>query len=327
MSNFKLLFKNWLRNITLTRLIYCYLVKIQSHLTLARFKSIDNIKVLNFGSFDPPSLEKPTAQLCTFEQLSSGVYKNWCTEIKTCPRLARKHWEFVYIAQVLKTFDMLQPTKIGIGFGCGREPLPGLFAKYGCNIVATDLQHEDALTAGWTTTLEHSSSLDELYTESKLIIDVHEFKERVSFCNVNMNHISNNFDNKFNFVWSACALEHLGSLEHGIRFIKNSLKCLKEGGIAVHTTEFNLSSDDDTVESVGLSVYRKQDIQFLFNSLAQEGYEVSYLNLHTGEKQADNYIDLPPYKTSPHIKLQLENFIVTSIGFYIRKPFQVSKQA
>lgn len=326
MVHFKLLLKNYLRNIKFTRLVYCYLVKIQSYLTLTQFKPINNIKILNFGNFDTPSLEEPTAQLCTFEQLSSSIYKNWCVEMKTCPRLARKHWEFIYIAQVLKTYNMLQPTKNGIGFGCGREPLPGLFAKYGCDIVATDLQHEDALTAGWTTTLEHSSSLDELYTESTLIIEEHEFKERVSFYNVNMNDISSDFDKKFDFVWSACALEHLGSLEHGIKFIENSLKCLKEGGIAVHTTEFNLSSNEDTVESIGLSIYRKKDIEVLFDSLSHKGYEVSYLNLHTGEKQADNYIDLPPYKTSPHIKLQLENFIVTSVGFYIYKPFQVSEQ-
>ena len=48
-------------------------------------------------------------------------------------------------------------------------------------------------------------------------------------------------------LWSSCSLEHLGSISHGIEFILNSLKCLKQHGVAVHTTEFNLSSNEETL--------------------------------------------------------------------------------
>ncbi len=65
----------------------------------------------------------------------------------------------------------------------------------------------------------------------------------------------------FDFNWSSCSFEHLGSIEKGINFLMNQLKTLKPGGWAVHTTEFNVSSDDKTIESGDTVVYRKKDIE------------------------------------------------------------------
>ena len=46
-------------------------------------------------------------------------------------------------------------------------------------------------------------------------------------------------------------------------FVINSMRVLKPGGVAVHTTEFNLSSNDDTIEARDLCVYRRRDIELL----------------------------------------------------------------
>ncbi|MBU3574764.1 hypothetical protein ICN43_02870 [Polynucleobacter sp. UK-Mo-2m-Kol15] len=134
-----------------------------------------------------------------------------------------------------------------------------------------------------------------------------------------MNQIPNSFFDQYDFVWSACALEHLGSLQHGAEFIKNSLKYLKPGGVAVRTTEFNLSSNDATLESPSCSIYREKDITQLVQELEQEGYDVKPLDLNTGGSSVDNYIDTPPYGFSPHLKLELASFVVTSIGLIISK--------
>lgn len=320
MSSTMIKVKKIFREIPLIRYIFCKLIDFQTKQTVYRLnKETKDNNILNFGDFDIPTLESPTTQLCTYEQMTSETYKSWCQELKTCARLARKHWEYIYLAEVLRSNGMLNKTKKGLGFGCGREPLPGLFAKYGCQVTATDLEQKEAITAGWTNSNEHSNSLNEIFLEAKLFIDEAVFKGRVSFENVNMNEIPSQLENQFDFIWSACAFEHLGSLEHGLSFVKESLKCLKIGGIAVHTTEFNLSSNNETYESAGLSVYRKKDIKLLFSQLTRDGYEVSPINLNTGKSGADNYIDLPPYKTSPHMKLKLENYTITSIGFFIKK--------
>lgn len=279
----------------------------------------DMRQVQDFGIYSRPLLEEPVSQLCTANQMLSKTYKKWCSELNSPPRFARKQWEFVYILQALKKSGMLQHGKHGIGFGCGREPIVGLLAQYGCNVTASDLAEDEAKSQGWVDTMQHVSNIDELYKVSKRYISFSDFQSRVQYESVDMNHIPEKFYNSFDFTWSACSLEHLGSLRHGMDFIKNSLKCLKKGGVAVHTTEFNLSSNDETFESKGCSIYRASDIELLIEELQDEGYYVAPLNLHTGDGRVDNYIDAPPYGFSPHLKLQLGEFVATSIGLIIKK--------
>ena len=123
----------------------------------------------------------------------------------------------------------------------------------------------------------------------------------------------------YDFTWSSCAFEHLGSIEKGIQFVINSTKCLRSGGIAVHTTEFNLSSNEDTFENEGLVFFRKKDIEDLIARLEQSGCIVAPLNLTIGERVEDGFIDLPPFKNSPHLKLALFGYLTTSIGLIIKK--------
>ena len=123
----------------------------------------------------------------------------------------------------------------------------------------------------------------------------------------------------FDFVWSSCALEHLGSLEAGINFVINSTKCLRRGGVAVHTTEFNLSSNKETYEGSGVVLFRKRDIEEMIARLESAGCSVAPLNLTIGERVEDGFVDLPPYKSTPHLKLALYGFLTTSVGLIITR--------
>lgn len=144
------------------------------------------------------------------------------------------------------------------------------------------------------------------------------FAQQVRFREVDMNRIPRDLTG-YNFVWSCCALEHLGSLNAGTDFIVNSLACLKPGGIAVHTTEFNVSSDDVTFESPGLSLYRRKDLLALQERLIEMNCSMLPLNFHTGKLLEDQHVDLPPYEQKIHLKLQIQQFVVTSFGLVIRK--------
>ena len=276
-------------------------------------------ELVDFGKYPEPTLETPVSQLCTSNQLLSPIYRSWCRAMHSPARFSRKQWEFVYILQALQLAGMLQPGEKGLGFGCGREPLAGLLAQHGCDILATDLAHNLAMEQGWVGTLQHASSLDGLYSAAQEFICREDFDARVQFQYVDMNAVPPEFHGLFNFIWSACALEHLGSLQHGLNFIKNSALCLAPGGIAVHTTEFNLSSNKDTCEEPGCSIYRASDIQSLITKLEADGFSVGTLNLNTGAGLVDNYIDMPPYGFSPHLKLLLSGYVVTSIGLIIRR--------
>ena len=263
-----------------------------------------------------PSLASATSQLCTESQFHEPAYAHWCGELREGRTLHRKQWEFVYILQALEQNGMLAEGRRGIGFGCGKEPLAAVMAQHGCNVVATDLSAASAAGHGWIETDQHATALEDL--NQRGICDADRFRERVQFRPEDMNAISADLTG-FDFVWSSCAFEHLGSIAHGIRFVENAMRCLSPGGIAVHTTEFNLTSNYRTIESPDLVVFRKHDIEHLVRRLELAGHEVHPLNLNPGTGQLDRHVDLPPYKQEPHLRLLLGNYVTTSLGLIVRR--------
>ncbi|MDR0703896.1 MAG: class I SAM-dependent methyltransferase [Planctomycetaceae bacterium] len=231
----------------------------------------------------------------------------------------RKIWEHIYIIQAFYERNYLANNKRGLGFAVGIEPLPALFAKLGCQIVATDLNRDNANKLGWIQSEQHSNN-DLSALNRNNICPPDQFNKHVSFRNVDMNAIPDDLTD-FDFCWSSCAFEHLGSIEQGLAFVINSMKTLKPGGIAIHTTEYNLSSDTKTIDNnPNFVIFRKQDILKLVQELTTCGYSVLPLDLSTGNGIIDAFVDLPPYfRKKMHLKLWLNGYVVTSIGLIIRK--------
>jgi hypothetical protein len=267
---------------------------------------------------ESPRLSRPTSQLCTISQFDEPEYTQWCAAIGEPPRPHRKQWEFCWILAAMREADLLRPKSRLLGFGVGREPIPAMLAANGVDVVATDAPTEIADAQGWRRIDEHSESLMHLHRSE--LVDEATFRERVAFRTVNMNSIPTDLRG-FDGCWSSCCFEHLGGLEHGLRFVENSLHTLRPGGYAIHTTEFNLSSNEDTLESEGLSFYRRRDIESLIVRLVESGHCVWPLNLHPGSAPLDRFVDTPPY-TLPHVKLEALGFITTSIGLVVKKAGQ-----
>jgi 2-polyprenyl-3-methyl-5-hydroxy-6-metoxy-1,4-benzoquinol methylase len=285
------------------------LLQMPSHIKMTLCGSNDNPVI--------PSLENPGSQLCTASQFYSSEYKRWTDEIAEPHRLHRKQWEFVYILSVLDRYDKLNQGVTGIGFGCGKEPIASVMVNHGCKILLSDLNLDDASQKGWVASDEHSHQLKDLHKEE--VCEWNIFEENASFMTIDMNHIPSDLP-KFDFIWSSCALEHLGSLRHGIDFILNSSTYLKPGGIAVHTTEYNLSSNDLTIEAENICVYRRKDIEELVEELSMKNLEISPVNFFCGDRVEDGFIDVPPYSSDIHLKLLLSGTVTTSIGLVIHKP-------
>lgn len=262
-----------------------------------------------------PTLEVPVSQLCTSDQMEGAFYEQLCESISVQPHAHRKVWEFIYIKAAFDHYNVLKPGARLLGFGVGLEPLPASFAGRGAEVVATDAPSDTIANMGWDSTNQHASSLDQLYRYEMLSKE--EFSRLVSFQPLDMNAIPEHL-NDFDGCWSACALEHLGSIDHGLDFIENSLKTLKPGGVAVHTTEFNLSSNDETFDKDHLAIYRRQDFERLIQRLVDRGHFVAPLNLHPGTSAVDEHIDLPPYAL-PHLKLEVAGYVTTSFGMIVVK--------
>lgn len=268
----------------------------------------------------PPQPIPFTSSLCHQAHFGLDQYRFWARQLKETPKFQRKQWEFIYIAQTLYERGFLAPGRRGLVFGAGQEQLPSLFASFGVEILATDQAAEDAERTGWSASLQHTFDLAAL--NQRGICTERMFRELVSFMPVDMNAIPQALGGRFDFCWSACALEHLGSLEHGLRFIENSMRTLRPGGVAVHTTEYNLSSNTDTLETEQCSYYRQCDIESLVQRMTAAGFEVSPIDWSLGEGFAERVVDLPPYagRGEPHIRLKAGMYDTTSIGLIISKP-------
>jgi len=253
------------------------------------------------------TLSQPVSQLVSQSQFEEMAFLHW--QGQPPPPYHRKDWEFAYIAQALDVRGLLAPGKHGIGFGVGREPLPVIFAQHGAEIIATDKPSPGI----WDESGQYSRDVFDLAGMKT------ELMSLVTHRAVDMTSVPYDLHGRFDFTWSAGSLEHLGSLQAGIDFIWASLACLKPGGTAVHTTEYNLSSNVDTVESGEVVVYREKDIRMLASELTDFGYEIT-LNLERGKDEYDQYIDRPPYRHTPHLSLLFDGYVMTSVGLIIHKP-------
>ncbi len=233
----------------------------------------------------------------------------------------RKTWEWCYISAILKKEGKLCCGTKGIGFAVGTEPLPALFAGMGSYILATDLNCDAEIAKLWQRNNENTGSdVANLFYESLCSKD--DFDKKVKYKDVDMNCIPEFIEDEgYDYCWSSCAIEHLGSIENSKTFLKNMTKCLKHGGIGIHTTEFNLSSEEDTIEYGGNIIWRKKDIEEIQRELHQVGCEmnVSYQRANT---KINSYIDMPPYEGEAlpyHMNLVIDGYASTSIALVVKK--------
>lgn len=235
-------------------------------------------------------------------------YREFCRLYNIPVLVHRKFWEWAFIYDRLRKMGVLRAEMRGLGFGVGGERLPSLFASLGTYITATDAPAEVA----W-----QLNSKDHLFCAD--VVTRKYFDERVSFEFCDMNDIPRHLSD-YDFCWSSCALEHLGSLQQGIDFVINSIeRTLKVGGIACHTTELNLTSDDETIETGVTVLYRKRDLERLCQLLEERGHWVEPLRIEPGTLPPDYFVDVPPYRPDPHLKLLIGSYIATSVGIVARR--------
>lgn len=261
-----------------------------------------------------PSFSEPVSQACTQAQFDTPEFEFWCREIREPKRYHRKLWEYCYLLQVLSRQGMIAPGRRGVGFGVGKEMTVAVLAARGVKVTATDLDMESAQQE-WVETGQHAASLADL--NDKWICPPDTFKNLVDFRAEDMTAISPDLTG-YDFAWSLCAFEHLGSIPAGLDFVRNSLRCIKPGGLLVHTTELNCQSDEATLDSGPIVIFRRSDFMGLAEQLSAEGHQLQ-LNFNLGDGELDHHIDEEPYTSRRHLRLRLGDHVTTSFGLVIRK--------
>jgi SAM-dependent methyltransferase len=268
---------------------------------------------------------KPSTQA----DLESDWAAYWLAQLKIPRIFHRKLWEFAYLLQGLWEKGVLAPGKRGLGFGCGQEPIPSYLAARGLNLTVTDVEPQQARSSGWLESGQHSTTVDNLFMPH--LVDREKFDRNVRLRYVDMNAIPNDLQN-FDFCWSICALEHLGSIEKGLAFIRNSLGALRPGGVAIHTTEFNFLDDKRTIDNWPTVLFQRWHFSDLADQLVAAGHSVAPLDFRVGDKPLDKFIDIPPFAhdfpdpvkaewapSAAHLKISIDGFASTCFGLIVVK--------
>lgn len=271
------------------------------------------------------------SKMTTQSDMESGWFAWWCRQLKVAPIYHRKLWEYAFVLQVLSEAGMLHPGRRGIGYGCGREPMASYFASQGIDALVTDLAPQTAAQAGWVDSRQHASSLDNAFAPD--LVDRETFDRHVTHEFCDMNALPPRAQ-PYDFCWSICAMEHLGSIENGLRFVEQSLASLRPGGIAVHTTEYNYLSDGPTIDNWATVLFVKKHILALQGYLERKGHRLLGPDFELGNGVLDRFVDLPPYSdevgTLPpahwdganqagHLKLSVDGFPCTCFGLIVQK--------
>lgn len=270
-----------------------------------------------------PELPFMQYSTCSAADFYHPRFTEIAAEMGIPPLLHRKFWEWAYIVHIAQSRGVVAPGKRALGFGVGTERMPALFAKGGMDVTATDAPQSVDNAQGWSSTGQYSNAIEALPYNG--ILDKETFLQRVRFQECDMNNIGDDVQG-YDFCWSSCALEHLGSLQLGMDFIINSVeKTLKVGGIACHTTELNLSSNGDTVESGDTVLYRRKDLDALIAELRARGHKVDEFIVAPDTHFLDGYVDTPPFATPTpttgpaHLKLELYGYACTSVGITVQR--------
>lgn len=251
------------------------------------------------------------------QEILSSEYAQLAGLLGEVPRPHRKQWEFVSILRAGLAAEVIAPGKSALGFGVGREPITSALAAAGVQVLATD---QPVSTADhWMASEEHASELRALWQSS--IVDRETFEALVRFLPVDMNHLPEGLG-RHDLLWSACVIEHLGSPAAGLSFLERSLELLKPGGVAVHTTELELTERRTTADYGHCAVYRLDDLLDLQEVVAARGYSMQLDSFVPMETAADRFI-APPLSLGSetyHLKLALYDSITTSVALIIRAP-------
>lgn len=267
-----------------------------------------------------------TGRLCRQSDLEQPWMGHWRGALGVPLHYHRKPWEYGFILQALWEADMLAPGRRGLGFAVGTEPLASLLAARGVEVLATDLDAGDARAGAWAATQQNAARIEDLHHPR--LVDRDTFLARCRFRAVDMNALPEDLRGGFDFVWSSCSFEHLGSIERGLAFVEAAMAALKPGGIAVHTTEFRFAEDGPKLDDWPCVAFSMRDMEELARRVAARGHRMLPIDARPGRDPLDDYIDTPPFArrpgrglvlpAPPHLRVNVEGIPATSLGIILR---------
>ncbi len=262
---------------------------------------------------------------------SDPLLERWAGWTQGGDLIHRKAWEWAAILEAGRLGGVLVPGKRAIGFGVGTEPIAAVLASLGLSVLATDAPTGD-IAETWGAGGQHADSLAGVARPE--ICSPADFERLVSFRPVDMNALPDDLDyGAFDFVWSSCVIEHLGSPQRGMDFVAESARLLAPGGVLVHTTEYELTRQRATRDYGHMAVFRKEDLLALAHRFRSWGYQVELdlgVSLASPEDRWISSLLVPhvypdgrvpdDYAEPVHLRLAVGDSVSTSYVIAVQRP-------
>ncbi len=214
--------------------------------------------------FEPPTMDRPVSQLCTAAQFEEPVFEEILQAMGLQRRMHRRVWQHVYVISVLATLGWIGKGRSAIGLGVTRERIPALLASRGVEVMAMG-------RPGAVPPEEARGGYHLFFPE---VVRLDDFDLLVHFAEADLKNPELDLGGPYDMCWSCAMAQHMGRMDRVLGLVEGSLNLLKPGGAAVHTMDFNIGSDADTVDGRELSIPRRRDIECLIARLVRAGHEV-----------------------------------------------------
>jgi hypothetical protein len=270
------------------------------------------------------TFERPVSQAVSASQFAERDFVRWEQVLRPHPDPVlstdsphRKVWEWAYILRVAEVAGVLAEGRSALGFGVGQEPVPAVLASRGLRVMATD--RDPAFSSEWAATGQHMGGIDAL--RKPAIVSDETLDSLVSTRFVDMQDPITDLGT-FDLIWSAGSMEHLGSPEAGFDFVLRTLDLLEPGGVAVHTTELDLVPFPETRDYGNLAAYQPGDLDDLVKRVRAHGFAIEANWSISMDTPQDRWLSLllDDVDQPAHLKLVLEDSVVTSVGIAAQRP-------
>lgn len=149
-------------------------------------------------------------------------------DLEEMPRFHRKQWEFTMIVHVLRSLGKLREDSVGLSMGGGKERVAYALARHVRQLVVTDLYENKT---SWE--CARTDNPDEFIRRNKPfpVDDAKLMALRMDMRDLQFP------DRTFDFCYSTCAVEHIGTESDFLAHFNEVARVLKDDGVYVFTTE------------------------------------------------------------------------------------------
>ncbi|WP_116092004.1 hypothetical protein [Sphingomonas crusticola] len=224
-------------------------------------------------STDVPTLANPVSQIATTGQLRESIAGGWMSRLRPQGKAGVEHWRKVYTLQVLRRYGMLEHGAVGLGFEPSPSGVPAALAAMQTRVVA-------AFPARPGYPLNPDTLKQDL--RGRAPCDERAFEENIIARIASWRNIPEDLVN-FDFLWSSHANERLYSVAAAAQFVENAMRCLRPGGLAVHTMSYDLAPGGRSTPSSERVLLQQNDVERLGLVLVSRGHEVAQFKFSTAD--------------------------------------------